>query len=230
MKRASVVSSLRASSASAARRLKRRPSSIEIGGGSLDRRGRDGRATAGLFQSRRGGSRASAAETPAIGGEAVARPRDRDDARSRHDLVERGFPSALDDDGRPHEVVEQDVDSGVAAAHMGPHTVGTETVSGRRRRQRAESQHGARGVALMKRPERAPRRVAIAHDDGYQRLPRRGLERRFPSVVDLDQIEEGAEHPVDTGEAGDTGARSGLLERKGQRIGPGFPSAELRDE
>ena len=68
---------------------------------------------------------------------------------------------------------------------------------------------------------------SVDHHRG-EGLPGRRLERRLPAGIDLDQVEQGPEDAVHTGEAFRTGTRPGLVEGEGQGVGPGQPGVVVR--
>ena len=83
-------------------------------------------------------------------------------------------------------------------------------------------------VGRVQRVERSPTGVAAIGDhDRLQRLAERRLDRGFPAVVDLDQVEQRAEHAVDAGEVLGTGAGAGALERQVQRLGARPPARRV---
>ena len=61
--------------------------------------------------------------------------------------------------------------------------------------------------------------VGAFDDHGRQGLPRGSLEGCLPARVDVDHVEEGAEHTVDVGQSLGAGARPSFVEGKGQRLG-----------
>ena len=102
---------------------------------------------------------------------------------------------------------------------------------------------GARGTAVRRRRGRARRRVVSPARRASQRprgrrrrrrprrrrAPRRRRPRtRPPSPASiLDQVEQGAEHAVDAGQALGAGPGAGLVERQRQRLGAGRPRVLL---
>ena len=102
----------------------------------------------------------------------------------------------------------------------------------RRRRRRGpgdtvERQHGAVVVALAQRGERATGRVHVGDHDRAERFAGGGLEGLLPPRVDLDQVQEGAEHAVEPREVLRAGTLARLVERQGQRLDPGGPRRVL---
>jgi hypothetical protein len=88
---------------------------------------------------------------------------------------------------------------------------------------RSGGEHGARRVGLAERGQRPLRGLRTVDHDGAERLAERGLDGLLPAGVDLDQIEQRAEHTVDVGEPFGAGAGVGGVERELQRFDPGVP-------
>lgn len=86
-----------------------------------------------------------------------------------------------------------------------------------------ESQHGATRVGIAECTQRATSRCGVVHDHPGQRLTEGRLDRQFPTLVDLDEIEEGAEHTVDIGESLCAGPRMSSVERHLQRLDASGP-------
>ncbi len=80
------------------------------------------------------------------------------------------------------------------------------------------------GVQGLERP--AGGHHAVDHHRG-QRLAGGGLERGLPAGIDLDQVEQGAEHAVDGGQPLGPRRRAGLVQRERQRFGPGPPRVQV---
>ena len=70
-----------------------------------------------------------------------------------------------------------------------------------RRQRRAEGQHGTRPAAGVEEVEGAPGGSTPGDHHGGQRLARSGLEGDLPAVVDLDEVEQRADHAVDVAPA-----------------------------
>ncbi len=81
-------------------------------------------------------------------------------------------------------------------------------------------------VGPQRRDGFAPRGHRV-DDDGGQRIGDRSLEGSLPAAVDLDEVEEGADHPVDAGEPFGAGLRPRLVERQLERVGPRDPAVSL---
>ena len=64
----------------------------------------------------------------------------------------------------------------------------------------ADGQHGTAHVGVAQRGERSPGSGTAVDDDGGERLAQRRFDRRLPAAVDLDDVEQRAEHAVDPGE------------------------------
>ena len=73
---------------------------------------------------------------------------------------------------------------------------------------------------LVEVVEGAPRRPGVGDDHRGERLAQRGLDRGLPAGVDLDQVEQRAEHAVDAGQALGAGPGAGGVERQGEGLGP----------
>ena len=154
-----------------------------------------------------------------VGAEAVAVVGD-DDGVGMGDRERRSRrPTSATRTASPIERVEQ---------RRQPGPVGRGRAGARARRRPA---HGAPGVCAHRRRataplvsesrselERAPAESGAVDDDRVQRLAERGLDRRLPPVVDLDEVEQRAEHAVDIGEALGAGTGPGDVERQLQRL------------
>ena len=62
-------------------------------------------------------------------------------------------------------------------------------------------------------------RRAVDHHGGYGLAGRR-LERRLPTLVDLDQLEQGPDHAFHLGQALCPGPGAGVVQRQGQGVDP----------
>ena len=87
----------------------------------------------------------------------------------------------------------------------------------------AECQHSAAQRLGAQRLEGAPTCIDIVNDNGGECFSNRGLERRFPTIVDLDKIENRAEHAIDSCKS--LGACTGpsFVESKSQGLNSGTP-------
>ena len=74
-------------------------------------------------------------------------------------------------------------------------------------------------AALAEAGEGRPGRLAARHDHRRERTPDRSLEGLLPAGVHLDQVQEGPDHPVDTGKQLGAGSPPGLVERPLERVG-----------
>ena len=93
----------------------------------------------------------------------------------------------------------------------------------------AEGDDGAMQVRGMERVECPPAaRRGRRDDDRFKRLAERGLDRRLPARVDVDQVEQRAEHIFDAGEMLGAGTGPGALEGQVQRLGAGTPTRRRR--
>ncbi len=79
----------------------------------------------------------------------------------------------------------------------------------------------------MERLESTSAGIDAVDDDGGDRIARRGLERRLPAVVDLDDVEERPEHAVDVGEAFCARPGARLVEGHLEGVGAGDPAVPL---
>ena len=148
----------------------------------------------------RGGGRAArgGADTPAGRGESIASGGD-DDGGGVFDRRGDGGIDRVDADGSRDEGFQEPAHARTAGAHVRQHRV-----ADRRRGDRAVtstgSEDGTAGVGRLERFERSLRRLGVLDHDGGQGLAERRLDGLLPTLIDLDQVEEGAEHTVDAGE------------------------------
>ncbi|CAB4853514.1 unannotated protein [freshwater metagenome] len=112
----------------------------------------------------------------------------------------------------------------MTAAHMRAHRLATRGCVVGQAGTRAECQHRTVHVAGLQRLQRAPPGVGTGDDDGLQRFTQRRLDRRLPAFIDLDQVEQRAQHTVDTCQMLCTGACTGTFQRLVQRLGTGLPT------
>ena len=185
-------------------------------GRTLERRFGFSRPFERIVERRRGGSAPGSSDAPAAETEPVATRRD----HHRIGMAQRGVDrraQVVDADRRPEQAVEQHVDAGARRPGMRPYRVadGRARLAGGTSAQR---DHGAAGVRAPQRIERAATRRWIVDDDRGQRLAERRLDGGLPTGVDLDQIEQRAEHTVDAGEAFGAGAGPGSVERELERL------------
>jgi hypothetical protein len=126
----------------------------------------------------------------------------------------------------PHRTAEHGVEQfwhpGVAAAHVRRSGITAADCRGRAGGSGAEGEDRTMHVAGLQRLQRPPTGVGGGHDDGLQRLAQRSLHRRLPAVVDLDDVEQRAEHTVDAGEVLGTGTGTGALQCEVQRFARAF--------
>ena len=115
-----------------------------------------------------------------------------------------------DDVGDAHGICKEHVEQGPHVPANCPH-VGTDRIadrwSGGGGGGESQGEHRAAGVARPQRVECPPGCVGIAHDDCLQRLTHRCLGGVLPPGVDLDEVEQRAQHAI--------GAREGLRTRPG---------------
>ena len=79
----------------------------------------------------------------------------------------------------------------------------------------------------MERLERTTTGIDTVDDDCTECLTRSSFECRLPSRIDVDEIEQGAQHPAHSGQT--LGSRCGpsLIESQCQRLGTGLPGVVL---
>jgi len=163
------------------------------------------------------------ADTPSGGGEAIAGLGDDHGIGMLQRDIERRRPVAI----HAHGVGEQRVER---ALHLRIARTGMVANSGRgrlpgdlpgvrphpgmgEREDRASAGFGEQG-------DGAASGVDATGDDHRSQGGTGGrLERRFPTVVDLDQVEERAEHAVDAGESLDARLGARVVEGEGKRVG-----------
>ena len=131
-----------------------------------------------------------------------------------------GGIDVTDPNGVGQQGVEQPSDAGVGGDHMR-----ADRVTGCHSRQRSldgetERHDGARGVGCPQGAECASGCLRIGDDDRGQRFAERGLDRDLPPLVDPNELEQRAEHTLETGQALGTGASAGGVERELQRLDP----------
>ena len=97
----------------------------------------------------------------------------------------------------------------------------TEPRVGRSERPRTERDHRPARRRIAQRIEGAAPRRRIVHDDRGERFTERGLDGRSPVVVDLDEVEQRAEHAVDADEPFGAGPGTRRVECELERIHPG---------
>lgn len=75
----------------------------------------------------------------------------------------------------------------------------------------------------MERLERTATGIDTIDDDRTERLTSGCFEGRLPTGIDIDEIEQGAEHPSDSSETFGSSCGAGLIERQCQCLGAGLP-------
>ena len=128
-------------------------------------------------------------------------------------------------DGGGQQAVEQPVETGQAGPHVVAHGFAADgggqlEAAGNAGRVRGRSTEPPRPDPAQLGQGLAGAGHAVDHHGG-DGLAGRRLERRLPAVVDLDHLEQGADHAVDVGQA--LGARPGHGPRRGR--GPGLRPA-----
>jgi hypothetical protein len=189
--------------------------------------GRGLRSTAaGLFERGARGLSPVAADTPATRTEPIALAGDYHGAGVREHHVDAGEQITVDHDRSADELVEEGIDCPVGGTHVAAHGFTHRRCTDAHARC-AKCEHRTADLAGAQRFERGARRVDVGHHDGGKRFAGRSLERSFPSFVDLDEIEQRADHAAHVAQPGCSGASTGFVERHGQRVGACVPRAVL---
>ena len=82
-------------------------------------------------------------------------------------------------------------------------------------------------AARRERSEGVGRAGGRVDDDGAQHVGRDRLDGAFPPGIDLDGVEQGAQHAADADQPLGACALAGLVERHGERLGPRSPAVLL---
>ena len=180
----------------------------------------------GLFQGRRGGATADHADAPARRTEPITIVGDHHCVRIGDGDVDRVGPRR-DADGGADDGVEQLGHTGLAAAHVRAHRDAGSRWHRRRSTGRTEGDDGSVQVRGMERLERSTPGARRGDHDRFQGFAERGLDGRFPAGVDVDQVEQRAEHIFDAGEMFGTGAGPRTLEGEVERLGPSTPARRI---
>ncbi len=185
-----------------------------------------------LLQGTPRGSRRLAAHSPPVRREAVTGPGDDHGAGMVARRVEGLVPGLGARSAHAHrrgqEGVEQRPHVGPAGPDVVPHRL-THLGAGRGRAVETELEHGpgsrlAAGAGVAQASQAGPGRLGPAfHRYGGEGGAHRGLERRLPTGVDVDQLGNGAGHLDPPGEALGAGAGPSLIEGRSQGIGSGGP-------
>ncbi len=118
------------------------------------------------------------------------------------------------------EAVEQALDAGFAGVDMGAHGFsepGSRTPLG----VGVEREHGCGEPSRPEGIESLTCPLDTIDDHGVEGLTRRGLKGSLVALVNLDQVEQGSEHPVDLGQVGGTSSAPGLVESQGKGLDAG---------
>jgi hypothetical protein len=191
-------------------------------GAALERILRSRRVPGCLVERRRGGAAPGGADAPTAEPEPVATRGDHHGpGMGERDVDGRG--DVVDAHGGAEQAVEQCVDTRTSRAG-----VRANGVADRRtrlgRRPPAERDDGPGGVGAAKCLQGPPTGVGVVDHHRGQRFAEGSFHRRLPTRVDLDEIEQGAEHTLDVGETFGTGAGAGGVERHLEGLGPGGAS------
>ena len=203
-------------------------------GGSLVETGLGGRRRvrqligpgAGLVEGGPGDPRRAHPQPPADGGDAVARPGDGDHVGEGEGDVDRLLPAAVDHDHVGQQVAQEPLHARMCRSHDRPQRAGGAVGREGRGRveERAQGQHAGR-----QRPgpvvEQAPAGGDAVDHHRAHRLDHRRLEGGLESGLDVDQVEQGAHHPLDARQPVGVALAPGLVDGQGQGLGPGGPRA-----
>ena len=179
-----------------------------------------------LFERRTGGLGAIATDPPAARAEPVALAGDDDGARMREHDVDTREEITVDHHRPADELVEQRVDGRIRRADVAAHSL----ADGRRLDSHAggpERQNRAAHLVVAERFQSGAGGVDTVDDDGGEGFTGRGLEHGPPSLIDLDEVEQGADHAADIAKARRAGACTSLVESHRECIGSGVPRAVL---
>ena len=87
-----------------------------------------------------------------------------------------------------------------------------------------ECDHGTMHVGCAQRIERATTRLRRRHNDGLEGFTERSFDCRFPTAVDVDEVQQSAEHILDPGQVLRPCTSPGTLESEMQRLVTCTPS------
>ena len=160
------------------------------------------------------------------GAEAVALARDDRGIGVRERRVDRRVQPPSTATAPPRSASSSALDVGPGRSARGARTGVPIGGAGRGVRVAPERDHRATDGVLatgVQRLDGATSGVDAIDDDGGERLAGRGLDRGLPAGIDLDEVEQRADHAVDVGESLGAGAGARLVERERQRLGPSRP-------
>jgi len=187
------------------------PGGLEFPSGERRRRGGGSGALFGLGQSCARCSRTGGTDTPTGDPESITGGGDHDGRRIGEGDIDRLDPATLDDDSGTDKRIEQRLDISTTSTDMGTHRL-----TPRRKDCCAvrcpERQNCTTELLPMERLERAATGIDTIDDDRTERLTRSCLEGRLPTGIHIDEIEQGAEHPSDSGETFGSRGGAGLIE------------------
>ena len=172
---------------------------------------------------------------PDAGSAAVTFPAHNDAVGLLDRQVDGGLPTSLHDDSPGQEPVEKLGDCRVhGKLHVlaqprrafgqatGPAHPSRLAVCGGRLCQ-LERHDRAGGPLACQVGEPVAGRLLALHEHGGKRLARRCLEGCLVTLVDVDELDEGTERPVDRSQPAGTGSGPGLVECLGEGLGPCRP-------
>ena len=183
--------------------------------------GRGGGALTGIVESGRGCATGRRPHPPARGPQPISgrgdEHRRRMGERCLHCRVD-----VVDPGGAAEQSVEQARHARAAGAHVRAHRVadrrGVRVLAAT-----TDRQDGAARGGVAQGGESASGGGVAVDDHGGQCLAERGLDRLFPTLVDLDHVEQRAQHAFDAGQPLGSGAGMRGVERQLQRLDPGVP-------
>ena len=179
-----------------------------------------------FLQRRGGGTATRRTDAPTGGPEAIARSRDHHGHRVPDGQID-GVVPAGHAHGAAEHCVEQFGHTLVTTPHMRAYGV---AAAGRWRRRGATStqrQHRAGDVVRLQRLQRGTAGGRRCHHHRLQGFTEGGFHRALPPGVDLDEVQQGAQHAIDTSKVLGAGPGAGALQRQMQRLGASLPAAEL---
>ncbi len=183
----------------------------------------------GFVEGGAGGARTGHPDSPPRRTETVAARRDDDQIGMIERRLDRLMP-VVDAHHVGDESIEQAVEIAPVRSH--PRAYGIADGGGEWRCRPGSTQDHQRtaDIAGAERLDSPQATLGIGDDDGRQGVAQGDLDDRFPARIDIDELEQRAEHAVDPDQPFGTGTRSRLAERHLQRIGARLPGLLLAGE